>query len=545
MRRLRYRQLWRAVAAGAALAVLATPVQAHAQQEAAAPDCSGVRTDYRTYPVLRAGDSRAEVAAAQCLLHDAGHYSGAATGSMDTGTVSAVRDYQDAKGLPSSGELGARAWTALLSAGTTPLLRDGASGAAVSRVQRALNAALSADLAMDGLFGPNTESAVRGYQSSRGLGVDGVVGPNTWAALQSGKGVSGGNPPSDAFRVFLAPANAGGSDANSGLSVSEPILTLNRAQRVLAEANPDTDVEVRIRQGTYVAPQTDWRFYVPGHSVSFIPIDYRPGDDAGDIAGRPVFTNVRDGGGYRPGWWFRVMLPSDPDDPLYEGGDTSVDFRYLRVQNYTNGLSFDGQTPRKYEDENGWRIKPSEGVNGNSVFGMDFRNIGNRHAPGKTGYGAILTTNSSDNRITNNAFNNIENSGNQVGLIHGLYITHYSSSNVVERNKFERVSGDPVKVRNESNYNSFEHNTFIRTGRSAHYRGEFCDAACKRKNPGTSRQCASYHNRFFRNDLGRNYAGTRNLPTWDLSPDGLTNAGGGRCSLPSGEKRLATGYNTY
>ncbi|MEJ8670760.1 peptidoglycan-binding domain-containing protein [Streptomyces sp. Marseille-Q5077] len=38
---------------------------------------------------------------------------------------------------------------------------------------------------VDGEFGADTESAVRLFQSDKGLEVDGEVGPNTWAALRS------------------------------------------------------------------------------------------------------------------------------------------------------------------------------------------------------------------------------------------------------------------------------------------------------------------------------------------------------------------------
>ena len=41
-------------------------------------------------------------------------------------------------------------------------------------------------LAVDGVFGPKTAAAVRGFQQALGITVDGIVGPLTWRALVSG-----------------------------------------------------------------------------------------------------------------------------------------------------------------------------------------------------------------------------------------------------------------------------------------------------------------------------------------------------------------------
>lgn len=67
-------------------------------------------------------------------------------------------------------------------------LRSGSRGPEVERLQTLLNQRLlpSANLSVDGDFGPRTEAAVRLYQATVGLGIDGVVGPKTWAALEQG-----------------------------------------------------------------------------------------------------------------------------------------------------------------------------------------------------------------------------------------------------------------------------------------------------------------------------------------------------------------------
>lgn len=71
---------------------------------------------------------------------------------------------------------------------TEILLHHGSAGAQVAELQRRLKAAYAAyagDLVIDGVFGAETERAVREFQRRfGGLKVDGIVGPATAAALR-------------------------------------------------------------------------------------------------------------------------------------------------------------------------------------------------------------------------------------------------------------------------------------------------------------------------------------------------------------------------
>jgi murein DD-endopeptidase MepM/ murein hydrolase activator NlpD len=68
--------------------------------------------------------------------------------------------------------------------GGLPLL-VGSQGELVAHVQTRLG------VASDGIFGPQTDAAVRKYQLSAGLDVDGIVGPSTWSSLFAKAGASG------------------------------------------------------------------------------------------------------------------------------------------------------------------------------------------------------------------------------------------------------------------------------------------------------------------------------------------------------------------
>jgi peptidoglycan hydrolase-like protein with peptidoglycan-binding domain len=67
-----------------------------------------------------------------------------------------------------------------------PTISLGATGEAVRRLQRALRRTPDPGLPIDGIFGPQLEATVKGFQGGAGLVADGIVGPLTWNALPDG-----------------------------------------------------------------------------------------------------------------------------------------------------------------------------------------------------------------------------------------------------------------------------------------------------------------------------------------------------------------------
>ena len=73
-----------------------------------------------------------------------------------------------------------------------PLVRRGDNIFPVRPLQQLLRAH-NHRVAVDGIFGPLTESAVKAFQQGKNLTADGIVGPNTWPKLvvQIKKGSTG------------------------------------------------------------------------------------------------------------------------------------------------------------------------------------------------------------------------------------------------------------------------------------------------------------------------------------------------------------------
>lgn len=102
-------------------------------------------------------------------------YNLAIDGIIGTNSTNAIKDFQARHGLVVDGLVGKNTWSCIKSC--MPLCRRGSKGNAVKCIQYLL----SCD--KDGDFGPNTERAVRAFQSQSKIGVDGVVGQDTWGRL--------------------------------------------------------------------------------------------------------------------------------------------------------------------------------------------------------------------------------------------------------------------------------------------------------------------------------------------------------------------------
>ncbi len=131
------------------------------------------------------------VAALQEALNAAG-YDLDVDGDFGSGTEAAVRGFQRDSGLSVDGVVGPNTWAQLgietggddddNEEGYEQVAR-GSQGEAVSFLQEVLNV-VGYDLAVDGIFGRDTEAAVRAFQAEHGLTADGIVGDNTWGALE-------------------------------------------------------------------------------------------------------------------------------------------------------------------------------------------------------------------------------------------------------------------------------------------------------------------------------------------------------------------------
>ena len=130
--------------------------------------------------------STANVTALQTSLASLGYYGGSLDGPYGSGTTTAVKNYQAAKGLRVTGTAGP-AMQRMLYGGTSATgsystLRPGDTGSDVRNLQYTLYELKFYDGQITGTYDEKTDNAVRDFQDVNGLSsLDGVAGPETLA----------------------------------------------------------------------------------------------------------------------------------------------------------------------------------------------------------------------------------------------------------------------------------------------------------------------------------------------------------------------------
>ena len=168
-----------AVGTGMAVAMVAGPaVQTAGAAVSANSTATAAQQPLLIWPVVKFGDSGPRVDTVQYLLDEHGHKL-VVDGDFGVITRFAVKLFQKSNGLSPSGKVGAKTWQALI----VPVWR-GSMGDAVRAVQAQLHYVYRYHfVAVDGVFGPLTDKAVKLFQKRYGLVPDGIVGKRTWNAL--------------------------------------------------------------------------------------------------------------------------------------------------------------------------------------------------------------------------------------------------------------------------------------------------------------------------------------------------------------------------
>ena len=137
------------------------------------------------FPLVRRGDNIFPVRPLQQLLRARNHPV-AVDGNFGPNTETAVKAFQQSRGLAADGIVGPLTWGKLI-----VQVKKGSTGDAVRAVQEVikfhdLSGGEAPPVQIDGIFGPRTDTFVRGFQTALGIASDGIVGPITWRALVSG-----------------------------------------------------------------------------------------------------------------------------------------------------------------------------------------------------------------------------------------------------------------------------------------------------------------------------------------------------------------------
>lgn len=168
------------------------------------------QTGVMVRPALSLGSRGSEVRELQAALKLLGFYDDNVDGVFSQSTATAVSKFQETAGVTPDGIVGQDTWNRLFPATTGaigpaidsnnpvaenpqtnpeptaasfPVLKRGMRGTAVRDLQERLRAKGFLRSRVDGVFGRETQAAVKAAQRQYQLAADGIVGSATWAVL--------------------------------------------------------------------------------------------------------------------------------------------------------------------------------------------------------------------------------------------------------------------------------------------------------------------------------------------------------------------------
>ena len=137
-------------------------------------------------PVLKKGSADPAVRDLQEALRTLGFYSGPISGVCSATTETAVKAFQQAKGITVDGIVGRVTWINIDEADQSePVLKVGSAGLPVRRAQKRMSLVGYQVGGVDGRYGAQTEAAVKTLQQQHSIAADGVVGRKTWDVIDA------------------------------------------------------------------------------------------------------------------------------------------------------------------------------------------------------------------------------------------------------------------------------------------------------------------------------------------------------------------------
>lgn len=133
-----------------------------------------------SWPYFSRGDQNTDIYSVQYLLEEHGYELQYHDGIFGSGTEQHVEEFQSARGLAVDGVVGPNTWTELV-VGVLGPNQD--PWWATYAVQHNLKHDHGHNIAVDGYYGAETESAIETFQGNSNLSVDGQVSTETWKAL--------------------------------------------------------------------------------------------------------------------------------------------------------------------------------------------------------------------------------------------------------------------------------------------------------------------------------------------------------------------------